>query len=90
MFLTPFDFKLWVALVTFTIGLVLILSLYVRIRYPDIWTGTGFSPGLLFVSHLLEEALPIYSRLGCDIAFRLGFGIWLLLSVVFTQGTVFI
>ncbi|OXA39169.1 hypothetical protein Fcan01_26193 [Folsomia candida] len=62
------------------------LNLYVRFVYPKLHENSGFSALLLYAAYLLEESLPVYSILFNDRNFRIGFGTWLLVSVVITQG----
>lgn len=77
---------LWTVLFLSVITMVTMLNLYVRFVYPKLHENSGFSALLLYAAYLLEESLPVYSILFNDRNFRIGFGTWLLVSVVITQG----
>lgn len=85
IFITPFQVRLWAALLLSTAGMALFLNAYVRKWHTAIY-HTGFSGTLLLVAYLFDDSIPISKAVGRKTAFRFALGIWLLVSVIIVQG----
>lgn len=81
LYVEPFQFELWVAL----LATVLILS-FVCESYVRIIENHSFDSVFFLISTLFEEPYSIPNVLWNDTVFRVGLIWWILLSMIFTQG----
>ncbi|OXA45897.1 hypothetical protein Fcan01_19146 [Folsomia candida] len=82
IFVIPFHAKLWISLAITTVGMIFLLSIYLRV----IRANRLVSSWALFVSSLVGQSYSIAGQVEKRSAFRIGIGSWFLLTVIFTQG----
>ncbi|OXA45896.1 hypothetical protein Fcan01_19147 [Folsomia candida] len=82
IFIIPFQNTMWISLAITTVGMIFLLSIYLRV----IRANRLVSSWALFVSSLVGQSYSIAGQVEKRIAFRIGLGSWFLLTVIFTQG----
>jgi hypothetical protein len=79
-YLNPFTYTLWFGICMQLLLLAIITHLYVKY-----WLKLEFSPYLMMFSSIMEHSFHIPLTIWNRPAFKLTIGIWLLLSIIFTN-----
>lgn len=82
-YIKPFQMELWVALILSVFVMAFLLQLWIKIWLK---TRLSFSPYFFVLSTIVDDAYPVSRNISRHFQFRIVCGVWLLGTVVLTNG----